>query len=402
MKRSELTAILAYLSGCTALSIDTVLPAFPAIRRSFSMPPTTTSVSAVVSVFLIGLAVGQLVWGFAGDRWGRRTVIFCGYGLFALGAALCTIGTSFTMVLCGRALWGLGAGSPRAMAQTVARDSYSGAELARVMSHVQAAFMLAPVIGPVVGVALLKVVPWRGVFGFGVVVAVVGAAWTLRLPETAPSHSRGSRTSVRAAALAVFRQREAMWFTAALTLHTAAFVPYLGSAELIFGRLYGHRATFALWFGGAAALMGAAAALAGRAVKVHGPSTVGRGALVGYVAACLALATAAATGAGRPPFVLYYALLAAVLFFHLPLSPLYSASAMHPLGAVAGAGSALIGTISLGVGTVISGPVTDAIHNSVTPLAVGFLVLGGLGGMCALRGWSYPDADRAAGVRSPP
>jgi DHA1 family bicyclomycin/chloramphenicol resistance-like MFS transporter len=182
--RRELLALLSLTMALTALSIDLMLPAFGEIRAAFGMEPDSSDVAAMVTVFMIGLASVQLLYGPFSDRFGRKPMLYAGFALYALGAAGAALAPSFGLLLLSRFLWGVGAAGPRVIGLAIVRDTYQGDQMARAMSFIMAVFILVPVLAPSVGAAILSFAPWRAVFWFCVIYLVGMALWVLRLPET--------------------------------------------------------------------------------------------------------------------------------------------------------------------------------------------------------------------------
>lgn len=387
MGTRELIALLAFLSATTALSIDSILAAFVDLRKSFSLAQDSSAPALTLSFFFLGLASGQMVWGFAADRFGRKPTLHAGFALFALGSLGATIAPSMAVMLPFRFLWGVGAAAARAMSVTITRDLFDGDELSTVMSRVQAIFMIAPVFAPSLGAAMLVVLPWRSVFATGVFFAAIGAIWIRRLDETLrPEYRRPIELrSLRRGVAAVTGSPGSRNATLALTLHYAAFFPYLGSAELIFDHIYDRGAWFPYLFGFSGLAMGISGSMAARTIQRVGTESVLRRAAFGLVASSGTLLALALATNGRPAFWLAYFCLTITLMFHLPLSPMYNSLAMQPVGHVAGAAASVIGTVSLGVGTLIGTPVAGAITSRITALPAGFFIFGGIGVIFGLR-----------------
>lgn len=388
MGTKELTALLAFLSACTALSIDSVLPAFPQVRTAFGLPADSTAPAMILSAFFLGLALGQLLWGSIADRYGRVPTLRIGFAIMALGSVGAAVAPSMAVMLPSRFVWGVGAASARGVSIAITRDLFEGKALSTMMSRVQSIFMLAPIFAPSLGALILWVLPWRSVFATGAVFALLGVAWVSRLGETLkPEHRRNlDPASLLDAFRQVLTNRTTMWFALALTLHYAAFFPYLGTSELIFGEIYGRAPAFPFLFGAAGLAMGAAGVATSRAVDRMGTSWVSRRVMIGYLVATAVFAAVCALGTANPTFWLFYACLIGVLVFHLPLSPIYNSEAMQPVGHLAGTAASVVGTLSLGLGTALGTPVANTVGPSVAPLAVGFLVFGGLGVVAAAIG----------------
>ena len=132
---AEFVALIAALIALTALSIDIMLPALPALGVSSE-----------------------------NDRLGRKPVLLAGLAIFIAGTLGALLSGSFKTLLAARLIQGLGAASPRVVAMAVVRDRYSGREMARVMSFAMMVFIIIPVLAPSVGQGLLHLGDWRWTF----------------------------------------------------------------------------------------------------------------------------------------------------------------------------------------------------------------------------------------------
>ena len=182
--RTELVALLALTMALGALGIDLMLPAFDEIRSAFDLAADSTRVAGIVTTYMLGLAVGTLVYGPLSDRTGRRPALYLGFFLYGVGALGAALAPSLSTILVARFLWGVGAAGPRTMVLSIIRDSYEGDELAKRMSTVFAVFILVPVLAPTLGAGIVAVAPWRWVFWTCVVYVGAIALWATRLPET--------------------------------------------------------------------------------------------------------------------------------------------------------------------------------------------------------------------------
>src|SRR5699024_4221621 len=179
----ELIALLGFLAAVGPLSIDTYLPSLPTI--SDTLGAATGAVQLSVSAFFFGLACGQIFCGPLSDRFGRRPVIFIGFGIFVGASIACALATHVTALIIARAIQGLAASASPAAGRAVIRDVWSGNQAARAMSFVVMVMSIAPLLAPLMGGQLLGFFGWRSIFWMLVVfgfAAVVLVAW--RLPET--------------------------------------------------------------------------------------------------------------------------------------------------------------------------------------------------------------------------
>jgi len=375
----ELIALLSLTMALTAISIDLMLPAFGEMRTAFDMDPDSSEISATVTALFIGLASAQMFYGPLSDRFGRRPVLFAGLGLYVLGAAGAALSPSFGLLLASRLLWGAGAAGARVVSLAIVRDSYSGDQMARIMSLLMAVFILVPVLAPSVGAGIIAFLPWRAVFWFCVVYAGAIATWSfLRMPETLDPASRIPLGFGRVAttARAVLSQRAAMAYAAAGMLLFGVFSSYLASSQVIVDDIFGLSERFPLVFGGLAAVMGVAALANATVVERLGARRIVDVVLTGYVLAAVALVVLSVTGDGQPGFWPFIVIVALLLFANALLSPNLNTLAMDPMGNMAGTASALIGTVQIGGGALIGSFIDRAYDGTVTPLAVAFLCVG--------------------------
>lgn len=374
----ELITMLAMLMSGVALAIDIMLPAFADIRAEFGLSEDSTAVAGLVTTFLLGMALSQVVFGLLSDRFGRKPILYAGMAIYVIGAAASALAPGLGWLLAARFVWGIGAAAPRMTTLSVLRDTYTGERMARALSFVMAIFILVPVVAPSIGAVVTDWIGWRGTFGFTVAVALAVALWSLRLPETLKDENRLTLTvsDVLKAGRLVVTTRMTVGYTLALTALFGVFVSYIASSELIFSDVYGLGDEFPLIFGGLAIVMGIAAVANGTLIQRVGLERLMRVVLNGYLAFSLGLAVLSLVTDGSPPFWLFVTALALVTSMHSLLIPNMNTAAMIPMGRVAGTASAIIGTVTVAVGSLLGSFIDRAYDGGVTPLSVSFLILG--------------------------
>lgn len=362
-----------------ALGIDVMLPAFGAIRADLGLAPDSTAVTGLITAYFLGMAVGQLAYGPLADRFGRRTTLFVGYGIYALGAVAGAVLPSLAGLLVARFVWGLGAAGPRVITLAVVRDRWEGEAMARAMSFIMAVFILVPILAPSVGAAVVTVASWRWLFGGAAVAAAAMTLWAARrLPETlAPEHQLPLQfRRVLLAAREAATHRETAVYTLAMTLLFGVFTSYLGSSEVIYGEVFDAGHLFPVLFGGLAAVMGVAMLVNANVVERFGTRRFAHAVLLGYLVAALLLVGVAVATGGTPPLWLFMAGMALMLASHALLIPNFNTIAMHPMGAIAGTASSVIGAVQLAVGALLGAVLDRMFDGTILPLALGFLVYG--------------------------
>ncbi len=385
----QFIALISMLMALTALAIDMMLPAFGAMREGFALAADSNALAPVITVFLIGLGIGQPVWGPLSDALGRRRILWVGLAIYIVGALGAAFAPSLTTLLLWRFVGGIGAGAIRVITHGVIRDAYAGEAMAKILSYIMAVFILVPVVAPSVGAFVLSVASWRWVFGFFVVFALVMGAWATRLPETLPPERRMPLRArkLAAAARAVLSSRFAMGLVLAQMLVFAFFASYLASSELIIRDVFGLGAWFPLIFGGSALVLGAGMLVNPRLIDHFGLRRWLRLVLSGYLVAVAVFALVTLASGGIPPFWLFMASLLPVLLTHSFVIPNLNAAAMMPMGNIAGTAAAVIGSI-VTLGGAALGALIDRLYDgTVLPFA-----LAGIS-MCAVGYAFYRWAD---------
>jgi MFS transporter, DHA1 family, multidrug resistance protein len=394
----EFIALIAFVSALNAIAIDVMLPAFGAVREAFGLAPDATQVSLIVTVYLAGLGFGQYVFGPIADAYGRKPILYGGVVLYLLGAAGTILAPGLSAMIVFRFLWGLGAGGPRVVSRAIVRDRYHGDDMARVLAIVSGVFMIVPAVAPTVGQAMLSLGSWRYPFLFSAVFAGAVGLWSIRLKESLPADRRipFSVHNTVASTREVLRHRTTVLMMIAMTFGMAAFIPYLGSSQLIYEEIYDRADQFAYWFGLAAVFMAIASVTASRLIKRVGSERVLGATLFGYLIAALTFAATAVMSDGRPSFLGFYVLTTLLVVAITVARAVLTSAAMEDVGHVAGTASALIGTVTLIGGSVLGALVDAAVSGSVTPFAVSFLVFGAL--MIGFAVWARRSVARRSAI----
>lgn len=172
-------------------TIDTYLPAFPAIEADFSVSRALLSQS--LAFYLAAFAIATLVWGPLSDRLGRRAVVIFTLLLYLVASLGCALASDYTGFLLFRLLQGVAAGGGLAAGRTMIRDVHSPQNAQRALSRVMMLFALAPAIAPVMGGWLHDAFGWHSIFYFlalySVLILLLILCW---VPETLPTSMRQS------------------------------------------------------------------------------------------------------------------------------------------------------------------------------------------------------------------
>src|SRR5262245_4111338 len=177
------TALLTALVALGPISTDLYLPSLPGLARYFTVG--VDDIQLTLSVFLVGLATAQLVYGPLSDRFGRRPVLLVGLAIYVGASVVCMLSPSVTVLVVARFVQAVGACVGPVLGRAIVRDVHGRDGAARVLAYMSAAMALAPAIGPILGGFLEEWFGWRINFLALVLYGTGGLiiAWRL-LPET--------------------------------------------------------------------------------------------------------------------------------------------------------------------------------------------------------------------------
>ncbi|WP_334164492.1 Bcr/CflA family multidrug efflux MFS transporter [Phenylobacterium sp.] len=387
-----LVVLLGSLTAMGPLAIDMYLPSLPAIGQDLSASASQTQ--ATVAAFLAGMAIGQLFYGPASDRLGRKPPILLGTAIFAAASAACALAGTAEQLILARFVQALGACAGGVVSRAVVRDRFDHTETARMLSLMMLIMGLAPILAPLLGGALLALGGWRTIFWFMAAFGVlVGLAAFFRMEE-----SRSEETSAQArsesplrAYLALLRQPRLVGYGLAGALNGATLFTYISSSPELLIEIYEVPAAQFGWVFGlnAAGIIGANQVNRLLLRRATPDEVLSRASLVAVGMAVL-LALAAVTGLGERWTVLplLFGLLATYGF----MQGNTMAGALNVDPRRSGSISALLGAASFGVGALASAA-AGVLHDG-TPRPMALVMLATLvGSAVALRTLALPKAQ---------
>lgn len=228
------------MSAFGPFAIDMYLPAFPAIAKDLGA--TIGSVQITLAIFLLGLAVGQLLWGTLSDHVGRRWPLLSGCLLFSCMAVVCATTHSIHLLIAARFFMGLGGSAGVVVARAIVRDLFEEDEAAGFYSMMMIIGGIGPIVSPFLGSLLLTYCSWRAIFwtitGIGGL-CIVAALRTI--PETLAREAR-----VRGPIVDVFRgygrvltTRRFLGPAMAIGCTSGMLFTYIANSSFIFIELFG-------------------------------------------------------------------------------------------------------------------------------------------------------------------
>ena len=233
--------------GPTSLNI--LVPAVPELSHQFGA--TATTMQLTVSLFLIGLAVAQLVMGPLSDRFGRRPVMLAGLGLTVFASLMAIVMPTVESVIAARILQAIGASAGIVVARAIIRDLFGRERAASVLGLVATVMVAAPTLGPLIGGLLETFFRWQAIFIFTALTSLAVVLWAaITLPETRGlSAPAGQSAGFSRDLKDLMRSRSFIGYVLIAAFGSSTFFVFLGGGPHVIVTLMGRTsAEYGLWF----------------------------------------------------------------------------------------------------------------------------------------------------------
>lgn len=354
---------LGLLAALGPLCIDLYLPALPSLAKDLQTPTATAQLSLTAG--LIGLGLGQLIFGPMSDKFGRIKPLLISLVLLLIASVGCALAQNINQLLLARLCEGLFGAGGAVLSRAIARDMYSGHELTRFFALLMLVNGLAPIAAPVMGGALMAVLDWRGLFM--VIAAIAALLFVLakvKLTETLipERRSQGSIFSAWAALGSVIKHRPFMGFCLTQGFMMSGMFAYIGASPFVLQQLYGlSPQAFSFCFAANGVGLILASQISARLSPLYGEYRVVKGALILAFVSSGSLLITGLTGAALPMVLV-------ALFFSVASNGAVGVAAaslaMQSQGHRAGSASAVMGVTMFTLGG-IAVPVTGIGGTSV-------------------------------------
>ena len=244
----RLLALLVAMAGLSSLSLNILVPAIPGLAAKFAADPA--SVQLAVSLYLMGLAAAQLVFGPLSDRFGRRPVVLAGLALATIASTAAIFAASIASLVSARIAQSLGASSGQTIGRAIIRDLYDREHAASMIGLVTSVVVLMPMVAPLIGGILDTLFGWEAIFVFAATVSFTVFAWAaLALPETRKLSPASGQRHFRADLAALAASPRFFGYALCAGLGSAPFFSFLGAAPHVVVTLLGRTsAEYGLWF----------------------------------------------------------------------------------------------------------------------------------------------------------
>ncbi|WP_439615095.1 multidrug effflux MFS transporter [Shinella sp.] len=374
----ERIALYALLTSLTSLSIDALLPGLREIGADVGVAPPL-STQHVISLFIFGMAFGELLLGPLSDAMGRKKALVLGLCVYATGTIIAMLAGTLEMVILGRFLQGVGVSGPKIATRAMIRDQFEGDAMARVMSFMFTLFILVPMLAPALAQGMIALAGWRSVFVAYLVIAGLLGLWlVVRQPETLPVEKR---IPFRPGLLIVnghriLSNRRVALLIVATGLVFGAQLLYLSTAADMFFDAYGIRETFPFYFAALATAVGLASFTNARLVQRFGMDRMARTAFLGLASTGFLMLGASMLCGGRLPLAAFMVFGFSAFFAIGILFGNLNAMVMRSLGQVAGLGASLLASGSSLVATLFAVGMGNFYDGTTINLSAGFFLAG--------------------------
>ncbi len=230
----HLIVLLASVFAITPFAIDTYLPAIPTIASDFNV--AINWVSITVSLYVFGLAFGQLIGGQLADRYGRRPVMVSGLLIFFVAGFGMALSQSIEFFWGFRLLQALGAGAAIVCVPAIIRDNAEGKEAARLFSLIALIMMLAPSVAPSIGATILHLFGWHEIFIFLGLIGLVLALCSVKMiaqPKASAQHNKADEGQ-NLSYLQVLSQRPVLGYLLAQGFGFSVMMTFIANAPFAY------------------------------------------------------------------------------------------------------------------------------------------------------------------------
>ena len=361
--------LLIVISAMGPVALNICMPSMPGLQQAFNTDYAT--VQLTLTVYLVAMAISQLVLGPLSDRFGRKPILTAGLICFIVGSALAAFSPTIGLLVFARLVQGLGGAAGMIIARAIVRDCFSRERSASMIGYVTMGMVVGPMVAPYIGGRLDETFGWQA--SFLAVIAVAAPVLLSVVVSLRETHTHSGTREVFAplvSGASILLRSKAFWgYALTLGFASAAFFSFLAAAPLIAVELMNlSPSDYGKYFPLGALGYMAGNFMTGRFSERAGPDRmIGIGNVIGVIAT-LAMVAAASTGTLHP--LVLFVPMAVTAFSNGLVLPNSIASCVSVRPDLAGAAAGISGAIQLGLGalvTVITGHVQDG---TLLPLAI--------------------------------
>ena len=237
--------VLVTLSGTMAMHI--FVPALPVAGKALGAEPS--GMQQTITLYVIGLALGQLIYGPVSDTWGRRPALLVGLSLYFSASVLALFAPSLQWLVAARLLQALGGAAGITLGRAIVRDIAPPDRVTRDLALLNLLTLVGPGLSPIVGAYLADHFGWRAIYVFLVCIgsAMLFCAWKL-LPETNLNRRPLAITRIALDYGSLLANPRFAAFMLGGACSSTALYPYLATAPYIAHEQLGLPIRYVGWF----------------------------------------------------------------------------------------------------------------------------------------------------------
>ena len=359
--------LLAAVSALGPVGMQILLPALPVIKQKFYV--TNDVAQLTLSLSMLAIAIGTLVYGPLSDKFGRKRVMLVGIIITIFGSIVCFVADSIMLLISGRFIQAFGGAVGLVLARAIVRDVYGPEEAARVIATLVMVMVVLPMMSPALGGELMQRFGFESVF---IVIALASAIafvfLFLWLPETLakPVPFEGVKSMLMTFSK-LFASRVFCGYAFCVTFVSVVFFSFISAApEIMVSVLKRPPTEYGYYF-----IMIPAGFMTGNYVARHYGRTISIdnmiaiGASIGVIGIVLALLLQ--TLGMSSPVALFLPIALAVFGNGITL-PNAQAAAINEFPEYAGTASGLTGFLQMAVSSVAAQAVALIFNGTVYPL----------------------------------
>jgi DHA1 family bicyclomycin/chloramphenicol resistance-like MFS transporter len=362
-----ITLTLGILTAIGSISIDMYLPAFEVMASHFNVP--IVRIESTVTLFLFGMAFGQLFIGPLSDVWGRKTPLRIGLVIYILSSVCCMLTQSFTIFLCLRFIQGLAGSGCQVISRALVNDLYRDKNAAHVFTLLQIIMGVSPILAPMAGGMLADEASWKFLFLIMAVISgsgLVGCLTILPAGKLALLDKRLNFSFILQSYRHCFQHPAFINYALVRSVSNSAAFSFVTASPFVFTQLYSlSQKQFSYVFSSSAVGFICAGVLNARLLRHFEPHAITRFAISCQIIVGLLIPAVVYFNA---PFPVLLALILTFLFMLGLILPNATALYIGALPSYSGSASALIGSMSYLSAFIITSLLSLLHNNTAYPM----------------------------------
>ena len=225
--------LLALFTFSGTLAMHIFVPALAMAGRDLGA--SNASMQMTIGLYILGLAIGQLIYGPLSDRYGRRPALMGGLVIYTVAGLVCVLATDVHVLVVARLFQALGGCAGLVLGRAIVRDTANTDNAAKRLALMNMMVMASPALAPLVGGFLAGSLGWRAILAVLCLLGVVNLLLVWRkLAETHPDIGKGDGTSLLHEYASLLRSRQFLGYTFGGGCATTSIYAFIATAPFIF------------------------------------------------------------------------------------------------------------------------------------------------------------------------